>query len=46
MPSSGLNEIINALQKHDKMNFLPLATEEQISDFETTQNVKLPSNFT
>jgi len=45
MPSSGLNEIINALQKHDKMNFLPLATEEQISDFETTQNVKLPSKY-
>ena len=45
MPFSGLNEIINALQKHGKMNFLPLATEEQISDFETTQNVKLPSKY-
>jgi len=45
MSFNDLSNIINHLKSQGEMNFLSAATEEQIGEFETNQNVKLPSKY-
>jgi len=45
MPHNYLDTIINSLKLQGKMDFLPAATEVQISEFETAQAVSLPLKF-
>ena len=45
MPSNDLNSIVENLKLQGEMNFLPAATEEQINEFETKNNIVLPSKF-
>ena len=45
MISEELKEIVEKISKQGKMSFLESATEEQIGQFETKNNIKLPSQY-